>query len=738
MSQTTNEQVFQNDNEGRILTFKDILFKYISNLPLFFFALGAALITAWAYLRWATPIYSVSSSMIVKVENAANIKGNEKFSSVFNQVDKINMEDEIELMRSKEFLSRVVETLHLNNVFIEHGKVRSSEVYQFTPFNVEVVKINDSLSNYGFNIQLVSSKGYLFNKETKLRPFYSNIEINGSVFRIVPGSENLDADAGRKFTYAWKPSKSVAGEISGSLAISQKSRNSSVLNLSLSTLNPEKGKAILNQIMNEYGTYNVLDKSRISKNSLDFINSRLDKLENELGIVEGDLQDFKKRNQFLDMEEQSKMYFDRINSTEEELRRQEVQIKVLDLLDEYIQSKRNRDSLIPSTLFLADPTLSYLVSEYNRLIIKKGNELRLSKPTSPVIKELDYNLEKTRNGIIDNLKTVKQSYVITRDELYKKNKTAKGEIFELPEKESQIREIKRQQAIKNELFTYLLQKREETGIQLASVVSNSRVFAEAEGGGEPFLPKRKNAYMLAIFFGILIPVIIILVRDMMNDRVTTKNDIIKYTKIPIIGELGHNDKPQTLVVVKNSRTILAEQFRIIRSNLQYLLKRDRTPVILITSSFSGEGKSFAATNLAASIALTGKKTVLLEFDLRKPKVLSGLGLQRTFGITHFVVGKVKAEELPVKVPETDNLYVVGCGPTPPNPSELLLDPKIKELFEYLKDAFDVVVVDTAPVGLVSDSLTLSNFADASLFVVRQRYTYKKQLQLLDELYQQKK
>ena len=317
MNQNGNEQLITGEGESKLLSFKEILFKYISNLPLFFFALGAALITAWAYLRWATPVYSVGASMIVKVENAANIKSSDKFSSIFNPIDKINMEDEIELMKSKEFLSRVVDTLHLNNKYIEHGKVRSSEVYQGIPFEAEVINIADSSGYYSFSLQILNEKSFLLNKETKPRPFYSNIELNGSTFRIVPKITNPEFDGGRKFTYTWAPSKAIAGEISGRLMISQKSRNSSVLSFALNTFNPDKGKVILNQIMKEYGDYNVYDKSRISKNSLAFINERLGRLENELGTVEGNLQDFRKRTQFLDMEEQSKMYLEDISATEE-------------------------------------------------------------------------------------------------------------------------------------------------------------------------------------------------------------------------------------------------------------------------------------------------------------------------------------------------------------------------------------------------------------------------------------
>lgn len=234
MSTNGFEQVQQTETEGKMLTFKEILFKYISNLPLFFFALGISLIVAWAYLRWATPVYSVSSSMIVKMENAANIKGGtDKFSSMFNPTDKINMEDEIDLMKSREFLGRVVDSLGLNSVYIEHGKVRSSEVYKQAPIVIETVRITDSSRSYSFNIQILTPSTFLLNKDTKPRSFYSNIDDYGSTFRIIPNTSIINGSEGRRFTYRWIPTKSAAGEIMGNLSIAQKSRTSSVLNLSL-------------------------------------------------------------------------------------------------------------------------------------------------------------------------------------------------------------------------------------------------------------------------------------------------------------------------------------------------------------------------------------------------------------------------------------------------------------------------------------------------------------------------
>ncbi|MGZ8525430.1 MAG: polysaccharide biosynthesis tyrosine autokinase, partial [Chitinophagaceae bacterium] len=269
-------------------------------------------------------------------------------------------------------------------------------------------------------------------------------------------------------------------------------------------------------------------------------------------------------------------------------------------------------------------------------------------------------------------------------------------------------------------------------------ISNSSIIDKASASANPVKPDKRTIQLMSVLFGLALPALVIFLKEVLNDKVTTRLDVEKITQVPIMGEIGHSFSENTLVVNKTSRGMVAEQFRSVRSNLQYVLSKINKPVILVTSSFSGEGKSFASTNMAAVMALTGKKTIILEFDIRKPKILSGLGLGRRPGITNFMVGKSVLNDLLVTVPGQENLFVLPCGPIPPNPAELLLDQKVAEIFEWARREYDVIVVDTAPVGMVSDALTLGNFADCTLYLVRQGRTFKKQVLLIDDLYREKK
>ncbi|MFL5808396.1 MAG: polysaccharide biosynthesis tyrosine autokinase, partial [Flavisolibacter sp.] len=336
-----------------------------------------------------------------------------------------------------------------------------------------------------------------------------------------------------------------------------------------------------------------------------------------------------------------------------------------------------------------------------------------------------------------NLVNIKRSYSAVISNLQNISATAQSQLRIMPEKQQALVEIQREEKTKLVILNSLLEKREESAIVLASTISNIKVLEEAGANFTPVKPNRRSTQLLAIMVGLVLPALFIFILELLNDKVTTRYDIEKLTNTTILGEVGHSYGKNTLVVTNNNRSVVAEQFRIIRSNLQYVINHDK-PVVLVTSSFSGEGKSFISTNVGAVMALAGKKTIILEFDIRKPKILSQLNIAKRPGLTNYLLGKVSVEELPTKVEGIDGLYVLPCGPVPPNPAELLLHPKLGDMFAYLREHFDTIIMDTAPVGMVSDAMTLSKFADCTLYIVRQGHTYKKQIGMIDEFHVQGK
>jgi tyrosine-protein kinase Etk/Wzc len=299
-------------------------------------------------------------------------------------------------------------------------------------------------------------------------------------------------------------------------------------------------------------------------------------------------------------------------------------------------------------------------------------------------------------------------------------------------------EITRRQKIMEQLFSFLLEKKIEMSIGSASTIPSSRIIESAASSGIPVKPQKGRSYVFALLLGMLAPGVLIFLKEYLNDKIRSRADIEHVTQAPILGEVSHSQEKQDLVVHRDSRTFIAEQFRMIRSNMQYVMPRQGATSIMVTSSLSGEGKSYISLNVAAALALTGKRTVILEFDMRKPSILSKLGMPKRSGLSNFIIGNAPYEGLAEKVEGWDNLFVISSGPTPPNPSELLLDDKCRQLFEMLKKDFDIIIIDTAPVGLVSDATTLATHADACVYVLRHNYTQRKQLKLVEDIYRSKK
>jgi capsular exopolysaccharide synthesis family protein len=393
---------------------------------------------------------------------------------------------------------------------------------------------------------------------------------------------------------------------------------------------------------------------------------------------------------------------------------------------------------VPTSLGVEEPAIAQFVTQYNQLELQRESDLKTTKRDNLIITNLDAALEKIRIDLLQALHNVRQSYLITINSLRQQQELNQDQLKGTPGKSMALLNIQRQQKILEELYSFLLQKRLETAIASAATVSNSKVVEPAAASYEPISPNKKSIFVVHLMAGLLIPVGVIALIELLRDKVNSRADIEKRTKAPILGEIGHSEGGESLVVAHNSRRFVAEQFRIVRSNLQYIIGKKQRPVILVTSSFSGEGKSFISTNIGAVMALAGKKTVIMEYDIRKPKIVAGLDLKRKMGITNYIIGKASFQELILPVQGIDNLYVIPCGPIPPNPAELLLDSRLDELMKEVRDYFEVVIMDTAPVGLVSDANSLAKYADCTLYIVRQGYTFRNQIQLVEELYTEKK
>ena len=741
------EQLNSNRNELGNLSLRDLFFKYIRFLPLFIFSVTVMLFAAYAYLRYATRIYSAGGTLVIKNDQQKN-SNNDKFEELFGTNKTVNVQSEIEILRSRPLMTRVVNQLNLQTSYSAVGRIRTENIYKQGPFLLQIYKLTDSSRSFTLNIKVINDSQFHINNDKAVFTFDSAYQNPNGVFSLV---RNPRAGIGKEYNITWQPASTVAASLVGSLQVTPKTQGTSILSLSIQGTNAIMCADIVNELMAQYQQVSIEDKNSTAELTLRFIDDRMDSLGRDLDSINKIKLRYQKENDVIDLQAQAGIYFQNINETDKSLYEQQFQFNVADFVDNYLRDTKNQhnkivspsalatDDPVPSSLGLKDPVLNGYIEAYNTAQLKRQDLLNSNIPASnPAVKEQDALIAKTRANILESLKNIKASFNSAINDLKQKSGALQSEIRTLPLKTQEYLEILRLVDSKQNLYKILQQKREETAISRAATIPNSQVIEKAVPSYSPIKPNKRAILILAILIGLGIPALFIFVGEILNDKITTRFDIERVTTVPILGEIGHSFSGGALVVNKTTRSMVAEQFRIIRSNLQYVLSKIDKSVILVTSSFSGEGKSFVCTNLGAVMALAGKKTIILEFDIRKPKILSGLGIAKRPGITNFIVNKTPVEELILPVPDSDNLYVLGCGPVPPNPAELLLEPGVEDLFSYLKQEFDIILVDTAPVGMVSDAMTLSKFADCTLYLVRQGHTFKKQVGLIDDFYRENK
>lgn len=733
-SQTTFQAA--KDNKFK-LTPKEFLFKYLVYLPLFIVSAGIAVSIAYLYLRYQIPYYSSYISLMIKDDKSS--RGNtEALDEIVVFKPKTNLANEIEILRSATLMNKVVRAVNLNTQYWIEGNLKRTEVYGSNVFNYQPVSQKDTNASYTLILNF-NAKGN-FQVQGLSNQWYQPGDIvhgrQGDFIITIANPAGIHPEY--HYIIQWQPSFQTASSIVSGLNIRQLNRDATILSINLTTEIPQKGVDILNELVKAYNNTTIENKNRVIDNTVKFIDGRLILLTSDLGKVESGLEKFRQQNEIIDIQKQGSAQFDELKSADDKLDQQEIKLQVIDMIRGYISSPGKKFSLVPSSLGIDDPTLLTLVTSYNQLQLEHEEKLKTIPEANPVMQVLDNQIEKVRINILENLSNIKKAGESLRKSSLSEYNNLRSSIRTIPSKERELLEIERQQGIKEKLYLFLLQKREESAITVASSTSNAYLIDPASSSWVPVSPDRSGIYRTALIAGLLLPAAFIYIRELLNDKVTNKTDILKATDMPIAGEIAHHTKTDRKIVIgEKDRSMIAEQFRVTRTNLQFFITDKKCPVILVTSSIAGEGKTFTSLNLAAVWALADKKTVILELDLRRPKISASLDLLNEKGISNYIVGDVTKEQLPVSVKSTKNLYVVPAGPVPPNPSELLLNHKIEELFTYLRANFDLIIIDSAPLSLVSDARILSRFADTTIFIIRQQYTPKKMLDFINDLYVKK-
>ncbi|MFC3198977.1 GumC family protein [Parapedobacter deserti] len=732
------EDAFEPTNSEDRQGIFDLLRKLLANWYWFALCGAIGLSVAYIHLRYSHPIYRIGARVLVtdhsQRSGGAGSQGSftGDINSFFGGVSSV--ENEAEIFKTRYLMEQVVRSLNAQVSFFFPGRVRDIEVHR-SPFQVTLAS-PDSVKGGTFMLEPIDSRGVRIYQENDF-----SVDVDYGKTVKLPGvgdiliSRKLPAEEVKgvyKFSVASFDNK--VNEYMGRLSVAINNKQVSIINLGFNYPLQGKGEEILHTIIKEYMESNLKDRNTIADSTIAFIENRLLYVGQELGDVEGDIQNFRQDRQLADMPTQSQLLLQNSSEFVKQLAEVEIQLDILDNVETILTGDAN-ERVLPNAVIPEDVVFSSQVTQYNALLLERDKRLMSATPDNPAIINLNQQLSGLRRDMLSNLSSTRNRLNITRNSLRREAGQLSRQVREVPAIERTYLDLARQQQIKQELYLYLMQKREETAISKTATISNSRVIDPPKAAAFPFSPKRTTVLLTGLLVGLALPFAVIYLRDLTNTRVENREDVSKRTRVSIIGEIMHSKGKETLVVTPGARTAIAEQFRSLRTNLIFYLNAPDAKTILLTSSMSGEGKSFVALNMAMVFALSGKRVVVMEMDLRKPNLSVRLNLASGTGFTNFVIDtSLSPADVVVPSEAHENLFLISSGPIPPNPAETLLSGRLSELMTYLNAAFDYIIIDAPPIGLVTDAQLLSQYADLAIYVIRQGYTHKNQLQIPEELY----
>jgi len=757
MEQNTSQQEETIDIKALILKYSQYWYYFLLSILFFLFV-------AFLYNRYTVPEYSISTTLLIRDDNNTQlgaehlIEGLELFSG------KKNLKNEIVILNSFSITEKIIKELELGLSYFQHGFFQTNEMFENSPFIVNIDSSHNQLLNNEFNIIFIDSTSFnitieakdqfpydlideKFNK-TQLANFkidktyhfgeiISNDYLSFSITKSLFFKANQIKDYNKTFSFKLHQTDKLAQNLIRDITINPINKETSILKINIKARNPKKHINILNKLTEIYIRSGLDEKNIMAINTIHFIDEQLTVIQDSLTSIENKLESFRLHNPNLEIvDKEFGTYFQK-QKLDNTLSEQSVNIKYYKSLLSYLKDDKNANSIVsPTSMGISNPELNSLINQLLQLYAKKG-ELKLTTTTkNPTYKAVISQIEHTKSTIIENVSNLIASASIYENELKNRISSFNNKINQLPEAEKNYLILKRKHEYNEQTAVYLQQKRYEASLAKAGTESDHKVIDPARLDSEiPIKPRKSLSYFLSVLCGLFIPIAFISLRDFFSDTIYTKSDLKNATEIPILGLVGHSDKATSMVITKAIKSIIAESFRSLRTNIQYLAAEKERKVITITSSIGGEGKTFTAMNLAAIFALAGYKTILIGGDLRKPRLHEDFNVDQSRGLSSYLINKSSINEIIDKT-DIDQLEVIGSGPTPPNPAELLDSPKMQELIKELNKTYDYVIIDSPPIGLVTDGVILMQHADVNLYVVRHGYSKAKMLSIINNLYNQ--
>ncbi|MDR5590559.1 GumC family protein [Christiangramia sp. SM2212] len=736
------------------IDFKAEIYKYLTHWKWIVLGILVGGFLAFLYNRYTIPKYRTWSTMIMVKDQEKNaLSAIPSGGGSLFALEDDGLQSQIEKLKSKKLVSSVIDELNLNQSYYFEGNVITVEAYKTSPIIVQFISPDSIVNKSKLNLYITPESDTRFelrlaeNDNSKEYRIGEIIEIDGLKFTVLPQSRNIKGafKSSNTINFKVEPLIETANRYIQNLVISPKGQSKDILELSIVNESESKSEDFLNFLMKRFNEEGVKDKQEVAENTTKFIQDRLQMITDELDSVEVDIAEFKRENSLMNVQAGATEFQSKFSIAEQQIFDLETQLELLRSIEEILR-KQAEFELLPD-VGINEGGVSGLINSYNSLVIERNLFLKGSTVENPAVQAISDQITSLKQNLFQNIESTRESINVRLSELNVRENTAKGKFQTFPGLEKGMRNIERQQQIKEQLYLFLLQRREEAAISFAATASVARVVDAAFTLDKPVDPEPWLILLGGFLAGLIIPVLIIFIKNLIDTKVHHKGDLNSLIKnIPFLGEVPRIKTEEMDIIQLNDRTPLAESFRILRTNLAYLIQnKDRNvgSTIFVTSTVKGEGKTFISYNLSRTLASTGKSVLLIGADIRNPKLhryTSTTQGAKEKGLSDYLYDYEVASSDVISHTKDDNIEVdvILSGPIPPNPAELLMNDRMEDLIDHAKTKYDYVIVDTAPVMIVTDTLLISQLADYTLYVTRADYTEKNLLEFPKDLKKQGK
>lgn len=729
---------------------KELVYKYLKYW--YWFVLSFIVFTAFAYvsLRYSNPLYDISSTIVISQEDNLSDAGLSVFKDLGLEQPQDQIENEIQILRSKTLIEEVITKLKLNVQYFYEGRVLDIEEYENPMVTIDFLVPDATLFQQtgSFNVRVVSTSSFSFidgeGEVLGTHNFGETVPTAVGKAVLTPNQMDLSTAIGKVIKIKLIPVRSLVANYRSRLTIARVGQNSSVLQISMRDAVINKAKDFIDNLVDAYSAQTIDNKKATSNKTAQFLDDRLMEITSDLSSVDNKAAAYMSQYGITeDVSGSTGRIADLSTENQREIAIYETQNLLIQSTIDFIKNKEAQNDLIPSNLGIDDSSITTEIGVYNTLVLQRRRLLKTSSIKNPVVVKIEDELEGLREVLFQSLLSLKEKVAIKLQRVQQQEKRFTSKLRQAPERQKNLREIARDQGVTEQLYLYLLQKKEEADITSHITVPNSRIIDRASlTSFSPVAPNKKSTYLLSTVLSLLLPFIFIYVRALLDTTVKSKGDLEDLVSAPIIGTIPKGKSKTQFAIDRQSRSPISEAFRILRTNINFLLagvEKDTARIIFTTSSVSGEGKTFISSNIAKTLAVSGHKVAYIGTDFRFPKFHEVIDLpngSQTSGFTNYIMNTdIPIKDVIYKQQGEDAFDVIPPGTIPPNPSGLLMNDRVKTMFDYLEEHYDFVVVDTAPVSLVTDTLLISRLADLTIYVVKENFSDKRLLSIPEKYYQ---